>query len=126
MVILYQHEITGAAVDDLFRSFAADSGHDVDPFTRSVVMGVLADSESLDAEIDRCSTNWPAYRIAALERSILRIAIHEMTAREQIAVETSIDEAVTLAKRYCSREAGALINGILGKLAQERSGDGST
>lgn len=126
MVILYQHEITGTAVDALFRSHAADSGYELDAYTLEVVAAVLADTESLDAAIDRYSINWPAHRIAPLERSILRIAIHEITTDEQIAAETSIDEAVTLAKRFCSREAGALINGILGQLAQERSGDGST
>jgi len=31
-----------------------------------------------------------------------------------------IDEAVTLAKQYSTREAGRLVNGILGRIARER------
>ena len=32
----------------------------------------------------------------------------------------AIDEAVTLAKRYASEDAGRLVNGILGTIAKER------
>jgi transcription termination factor NusB len=34
-------------------------------------------------------------------------------------VEVSIDEAVTLAKRYASEDAGRLVNGILARVARE-------
>jgi transcription antitermination protein NusB len=33
--------------------------------------------------------------------------------------EVAIDEAVRLAKRYASDEAGKLVNGILGRIARE-------
>jgi transcription termination factor NusB len=32
-----------------------------------------------------------------------------------------LDEAVTLAKRYASDDAGRLVNGILGKIAREET-----
>ena len=34
-------------------------------------------------------------------------------------MEVVIDEAVTLAKRYASDEAGRLVNGILGRIVKE-------
>jgi N utilization substance protein B len=36
--------------------------------------------------------------------------------------EVVIDEAVTLAKRYASEDAGRLVNGILGRIVRERVG----
>jgi N utilization substance protein B len=33
--------------------------------------------------------------------------------------EVAIDEAVTLAKRYATDDAGKLVNGILGRVARE-------
>ena len=36
-----------------------------------------------------------------------------------LADEVAISEAVTLAKRYASDEAGKLVNGILGRVARE-------
>lgn len=123
MVILYQHDLTGMAVNDLMGGFAAENGHELDPFTREIVAAILADTGALDREIDRYSSDWPAHRMASLERNILRIAIYEILELDEIPFEASIDEAVTLAKRFCSREAAALINGILGTLAQERTGE---
>jgi hypothetical protein len=47
------------------------------------------------------------------------IGIFELDRRE-VPVEVAIDEAVTLAKRYASDEAGRLVNGILGRIAREQ------
>lgn len=119
MVVLYQRDITGGDYRELFANLEQDRGYAPDPFTRELVEGVDARREEIDQRIDRCSINWPAHRIAALERNILRIGVFEIGFRDDIPAETSIDEAVGLAKRYCSREAGVLINGILGKMVEE-------
>ncbi|MBE0428360.1 MAG: transcription antitermination factor NusB [Thermoleophilia bacterium] len=122
MVVLYQHDITGAAPEELYNSLRKERGHEASAFTRDVVEGVLADVGELDAEIDVHAIGWPAHRMAALERNILRIGLYEIRKRGDIPVEVSIDEAVRLSKRFCSREAAALINGILGKVAEEERG----
>ena len=36
-----------------------------------------------------------------------------------VEVEVVLDEAVTLAKRYASDDAGRLVNGILGRILRE-------
>ena len=46
------------------------------------------------------------------------LAIVELD-EEAVPVEVAIDEAVTLAKRYSSEDAGRLVNGILGRIMQE-------
>ena len=50
---------------------------------------------------------------------MLRIALHEIDAGH-VPEEVAIDEAVTLAKRYATPEAGRLVNGILGRIVRER------
>jgi len=124
MVVLYQKDITGTGLEELYESLEKDRGHPPAEFTREEVEGVLADTAGLDAVIDDVSEGWPAHRMAALERNIIRLAVHEMKCRDDIPAEVSIDEAVELAKRYCSREAGALVNGILGKIATEAKDNG--
>ena len=123
MVILYQHDLTGNAIDDLCRSYARESGYEIDCFTREEINAVLSETDKLDSVIDRCSSSWTSHRMAPLERSILRIAVREILDIAEIPVAVSIDEAITLAKRFCSREAAILINGILGKLADEIQGE---
>ncbi len=66
------------------------------------------------------SGDWPADQLGTLERNILRIGLHELE-HGSVPVEVAIDEAVTLAKRYASEDAGRLVNGILGRLARERT-----
>ena len=56
--------------------------------------------------------------LAALERNVLRIGLLELE-RGEVPVEVAIDEAVSLAKRYASDEAGRLVNGVLGRVARE-------
>ncbi len=51
---------------------------------------------------------------------MLRIGIYELEEGD-VPVEVAIDEAVSLAKRYASDEAGRLVNGILGRVAREKA-----
>lgn len=124
MVILYQRDLTGAPLEELYNNQEREHGYYPTDFTREEVVGVLSAQDEIDKMIDSYSTGWPAHRLAALERNILRIGIYEIGSCPEIPVEVSIDEAVHLAKRYCSREAAALINGVLGKAAGEDDGSG--
>ena len=54
-----------------------------------------------------------------LERAILRVAVYELVKETEVPVAVVVDEAVSLAKRFCSGEAGALVNGVLGNVARE-------
>jgi N utilization substance protein B len=121
MVLLYQHDLTGGALEDLYDNLEREEARELDSFTRDEVEAVLASRNEIDAVINANADNWSAKRMAALERNILRLAIYEIQSRDDIPAEVSIDEAVELAKRFCSREAGSLVNGVLGRIAEERS-----
>ena len=49
----------------------------------------------------------------------MRVALYELREREDVPDEVAIDEAVSLAKRYCGAEAPGFVNGILGAAARE-------
>jgi N utilization substance protein B len=109
--VLYQSDVTGEPLASLYEG-------DLEPYTRELVDGVAASSESLDATIGEASADWSVDRLGALERNILRIALYELE-RDEVPVPVAIDEAVRLAKRYASDDAARLVNGILGKVAKE-------
>ena len=92
----------------------------LDPYTQELVDGVAAEAESLDARIDDASSEWSVDRLGPLERNALRIALFELD-RGDVPLEAAIDEAVSLAKRYSSEEAGRLVNGILGRVVREKT-----
>ena len=81
---------------------------------------MAAHASELDARITAASDEWTADRLGAVERNALRVAIEELDDGE-VPREVVLDEAVTLAKRYASDDAGRLVNGILGRIVREEA-----
>jgi transcription antitermination protein NusB len=113
LVLLYQWDVTGHELTSLFEG-------DVPEFSRELAEAVVERHEGLDARITAAADDWTADRLGALERNILRMAILELD-RGEVPVEVAIDEAVSLAKRYSSEDAGRLVNGILGRIVKDRA-----
>jgi N utilization substance protein B len=111
---LYQGEVTGRP--------PAEALDDAKPFTRALVDGVDEHRAELDAEIARLARGWDLNRIAALEKSIMRVALYELHHRDDVPTEVAIDEAVSLTRRYCGADAPGFVNGVLGTAAKARSG----
>jgi transcription antitermination protein NusB len=115
-----------AAVFALYQGEVADQPTtealgDAKPFTRDLVEGVEEHRAELDAEIARLARGWDLDRIAALEKSIMRVALYELHHRDDVPAEVAIDEAVSLARRYCGADAPGFVNGVLGTAARAQS-----
>jgi N utilization substance protein B len=100
-----------ARVEQLFwkSARAADSTR---KFADQLFEGALAEAEKSDRLVEKLSENWKLERLAAVDRSILRLAIYELrfgTAPPKVV----IDEALELAKKFSSADAPAFLNGIL-------------
>jgi N utilization substance protein B len=111
LFLLYQWDVTGEPLASLY-------GGEIDPFARQLADEVAARAPELDARITAAAHAWTAERLGAVERNILRIAVHELD-RGEVPLEVAIDEAVRLAKRYASAQAAVLVNGILSRIARE-------
>ena len=112
LFLLYQWDVTGQPLASLYEG-------EIDPFARELAEAVVAHAEELDQKVSAASEGWPADRLGALERNVLRIGVEELE-QDEVPVEVAIDEAVRLAKRYASEDAARLVNGILGRIAREQ------
>jgi N utilization substance protein B len=112
LFLLYQWDLTGQPLGTNYEG-------EIDEFARGLAEAVAANADELDARISAVSGDWPAKQLGTLERNILRIGVYELQ-EGTVPLEVAIDEAVTLAKRYASEDAGRLVNGILGTIAKER------
>jgi N utilization substance protein B len=110
-VLLYQWDLTGQPLASLYEG-------EVDEFARETAEAVAERAEELDRQIDEAAEDWTADRLGAPERNILRIGVYELETG-RVPTEVAINEAVALAKRYASDDAGRLVNGILGRIARE-------
>ena len=86
-----------------------------------LVEGVWATREDLDDAIGAVSTGWRVGRMPPIDRNILRIALWELRHRSDTPVAVVISEAVRLAKRYSTERSGGFVNGVLARLASERT-----
>ena len=111
LFMLFQWDVTGKPLGSTYEG-------EVDEFARETAEAVAGRAAELDRRIDEATEDWPADRLGALERNVLRIAIYELE-KGEVPREVAIDEAIRLAKRYASDDAGRLVNGILGRIARE-------
>jgi transcription antitermination protein NusB len=81
-------------------------------FANKLFEGAAKDAVALDAIIVTHADNWRFERLAAIDRAILRLAIHELNGKETPA-KVVLNEAVDLAKKFSSEESGAFVNGVL-------------
>ena len=116
---LYQHDVTGRALDDVLEG-------DASTFTRALAYAADDYAEDLDAHIERHAQGWSLLRIAPLEKAIMRIALLEMLHPDvapgdrPIPPEGAISEAVETAKTFCGADAPGFVNGILAAVPAKR------
>jgi transcription antitermination protein NusB len=111
--MLYRWDVTGEALEP-------QSEEERDPFALETAEAVAARAPELDRRITDVAIGWTVERMGAVERNVLRMAVYELETGS-VPAEVAISEAVKLAKRYASNEAGKFVNGILDRIAKERA-----
>ncbi|HYG78132.1 MAG TPA: transcription antitermination factor NusB [Planctomycetota bacterium] len=117
---LYMHDVLeGKDVHD-FDTYVSQQQPPPDKesalFARQLIQSVIEHRSELDQEIADVATNWNITRMAAVDRNILRLGLAELTIHPETSHKIILNEAVELAKRYSSEDAGAFVNGLLDKL----------
>ncbi len=74
----------------------------------------------IDNLIKKFAHGWDIDRLVKIDKDILRISIAEIMYIEGTPVKVVIDEALELAKKYSTDDSSSFINGILGKVVEEK------
>src|ERR1700756_2242156 len=80
-------------------------------FANQLFEGAAKDVAALDDLIGKHCENWRFERLAAIDRAILRLAIHEMSSSDT-PPKVVLNEAGELAKKFSSEDSGSIVNGI--------------
>jgi len=115
--VLYQDDLNprnNPAVGDQFIGERLRFG-DLAQFARDLVAGVRRHREEVDARIEAIAANWSLKRMAATDRSVLRLGAYEILFSDT-PPRVAIDEALELAKRFGSAQSAQFVNGILDKV----------
>lgn len=86
-------------------------------YIRKKVADILDHLTEIDETITEICKGWRLSRLGKAELTILRLGVYEIKYDSDIPTGVAINEAVELAKVYCSEEAPRFINGVLAKLA---------
>lgn len=118
---LYQYELhPGAEAADIDRFLAGRLRlPGLITFAKQLVDGVRGQQADLDARLDAQARHWRVTRMAATDRTILRVAVFEMLHTDTPGA-VAVDEAIELAKRYGSEASGRFVAGILGAILAAR------
>ena len=76
--------------------------------------------EEIDELLNAASKGWKTKRMGRVDLTALRLAVYEMKYDEDVPVGVAINEAVELAKCFGGDTSGSFVNGILGKIANEK------
>ncbi|HEY5488478.1 MAG TPA: transcription antitermination factor NusB [Candidatus Limnocylindrales bacterium] len=93
---------------------------------RKITGAVVAQRDTIDAEIERVAPKYPVVQLARIDRALLRCAMAELLHSRTTPARVAIAEWVELARTYSGEPARRLLNGVLGRVARERQTGGST
>jgi transcription antitermination protein NusB len=119
----YQADVTGEPVTRCLEEILEDLEEGGDPegrsFARSLVSTLSAHQGEIDEVVSRIARNWSIARMAATDRSVIRLAAAELLYHVEVPVRVTLDEAIEIAKKYGMETSGAFVNGILDRLAHD-------
>lgn len=114
MQMLFQWEMSPQEPAKLETKFwkSAKAAETTRAFANALFEGAAKEAPQLDEVIIKHCENWRFERLAAIDRAILRLAVHELRATDT-PHKVVLDEAIELAKKFSSEEASGFVNGIL-------------
>jgi N utilization substance protein B len=114
MQMLFQWDMSQQDPGKLETKFwrAAKASDPTRAFANRLFEGAAREVVVLDEIIVKHAENWRFERLAAIDRAILRLAIHELRATDT-PPKVVLNEAIELAKKFSSEDSGSFVNGIL-------------
>ncbi|MGL4861443.1 MAG: transcription antitermination factor NusB [Enterobacteriaceae bacterium] len=117
---LYCWQISNNSIQDIEQQFIADEhlqGADTTYF-HQLFAGVTANVDELDELMSPCLSR-KLDELGQVEKAILRLALYELSRRQDVPYKVAINEAIELAKIFGAEESHKFINGVLDKVAPQ-------
>ena len=112
--MLFQEDVTAQSADEIRESFWLSRRTDAETrrFAEGLLLASLDHKSEVDEQIKECSEHWRLERMAAVDRSVLRMAVTEFLYFDTPRVVV-IDEAIEVVRKYGGKDSAEFVNGIL-------------
>jgi N utilization substance protein B len=118
--VLYEADVRGEDALGLLAERLKQADPPVPEYAVELVEGVTGNLGRIDEVLGEHSEGWTVDRMPPVDRAVLRLALYELTVREDVPDAVVIDEAVELAKTLSTDESPRFVNGVLGRVLRER------
>ncbi len=121
---LYAWDTSAGSLDDItsFSWLDEPTDEDTESFARLLVAGAIETISEVDEAISAQLEHWTLARINRVDLAILRLSAYAILYMQDIPASVTIDEAITLAKRYGTRESYRFVNGVLDGISKRKAG----
>lgn len=114
MQVLYAHELSQDPIAKVKKDLLSEIKEEENlEFANLLVDYVLKNEKLIDEYILEKVVNWELERISLIDKLVLRIGVAELLFFPEIPPKVSINEAIDIAKDFCTRNSGKFVNGIL-------------
>lgn len=116
---VYSWQISQNSVSDIEVNFITDNAKrrfDIEYF-QQLLRGVTSNVNELDLAISP-HVDRPIDDIDHVEKSILRVAVYELSECQDVPYRVVINEAIELAKSFAADDSHKFINGVLDKIVK--------
>ncbi len=130
-------DIVASMAIKTFKTFQEDSSaahallplwkadEDEQEFVKVLFRKSIVQSEEHLGLIKKHADNWEIDRIALMDTLLMRMALTEAREFRQIPVKVSLNEYIELAKYYSTPKSSVFINGLLDKIFEEMTAEGT-
>ena len=121
MQTLFEHDFRNDSdIDEIKSRNINEYSDDADSkFVEELVDGTIKNIRSVDDDISAAAPEWPIDQISLIDKSILRLAIYELTNNKDVPAKVVINEAVELGKQFGGENSSKFINGVLGTVFEK-------
>ena len=98
---------------------ASKPSGEVAEYAERLVTNVMNEKSALVEQIRSRLENWALERVSVVDRTILRIALSELLYCPEVPANVIMNEAIEIARKFSSADAGSFVNGVLDRLARE-------
>ncbi|MFZ0323378.1 MAG: transcription antitermination factor NusB [Actinomycetes bacterium] len=115
---LYEADQRGVDPLEVLAERSRRSDGPANPYTATLVEGVVREQERIDELISTYAVDWPLERMPAVDRAVLRLGVYELLFCDDVPDAVVIDEAVGLVKELSTDDSPGFVNGLLGRIEE--------
>ena len=118
---LYEAEFSDSTWEEILAGHTDRRGStdETVEYARALLSTTIENKDRLDVAIRSALQNWDMDRISLIDKNILRFALCEIIYFPEVPPKVIVNEAIEVAHRFSSVDAGKFVNGILDRFLEQ-------